>query len=76
MHFFKYASRQSALRVIESRSFRWSSPVNFNDPFDHQVGFVMDIDPDRFVALMTNSLERIVFDDVIPSVNQQLRLLL
>lgn len=38
-HFYKYVSMDTALKVVDSLSFRWSSPVHFNDPFDHQTGF-------------------------------------
>lgn len=67
-HFFKYASYETAARVIASKKFRWSSPVNFNDPFDHQAGFVLDTDPVEFANLLTASIERIVFSDIEPTV--------
>lgn len=67
-HFFKYASFQTAMQVIESKSFRWSSPIKFNDPFDHQAGFVLDFNPDEFAKLFTASIERIIFSDVVPTV--------
>jgi hypothetical protein len=35
----------------------------FNDPFDHQAGFTLDIDDDRFACLLTASIERVVFMD-------------
>jgi hypothetical protein len=63
-HFFKYAARSTALRVIASKRFRWSSPTKFNDPFDHQVGFSPDIDKQRFAALLTASSERVIFTDI------------
>ncbi|MDP1771866.1 MAG: DUF2971 domain-containing protein [Methylobacter sp.] len=68
-HFFKYASFQTAKQVIESKSFRWSSPTKFNDPFDHQAGFVLDFNPDEFAKLLTASIERIVFSDAVPTIN-------
>lgn len=68
-HFFKYASFQTAKQVIESKSFRWSSPTKFNDPFDHQAGFVLDFNPDELAKLLTASIERIVFSDMIPTIN-------
>lgn len=61
--FYKYASADTALRVIATRSFRWSSPVMFNDPFDHQAGFTLEIDDARFAELFTASIERAVFMD-------------
>lgn len=56
------------MRVIESRSFRWSSPTKFNDPFDNQAGFVLDSNPDEFARLLTASIERIVFSDIAPTI--------
>ena len=68
-HFFKYASLETALRVIESKSFRWSSPNKFNDPFDHQSGFALDSKPDEFAKLLAASIDRIIFSDAVPPVN-------
>ncbi len=65
-HFFKYASIETAVRVIESRSFRWSSPTKFNDPFDHQVGFVIPNSEDEFSQALTSSIERVIFSDAEP----------
>lgn len=67
-HFFKYASFETALRAIESRSFRWSSPIKFNDPFDHQAGFVLNFSPEEFSQLLTSSIERVIFSDVEPAI--------
>lgn len=67
-HFFKYASLETAVRVIESRSFRWSSPTKFNDPFDHQAGFVLPFSPEEFSQALTSSIERIIFSDAKPIV--------
>lgn len=68
-HFFKYMSHDTALQVINTKSFRWSSPTKFNDPFDHQTGFVLDIEPQHFANLLTVSAERIIFGDVEPLAN-------
>lgn len=67
-HFFKYASFETAVRVIESKSFRWSSPTKFNDPFDHQAGFVLNFIPETFSQSLTSSIERVIFSDVEPSI--------
>jgi Protein of unknown function (DUF2971) len=61
--FYKYASFETAIRVIESKSFRWSSPIKFNDPFDNQAGFVHDINADELYELLINSVERVIFGD-------------
>lgn len=65
-HFFKYASLKTTIRVIESKSFRWSSPTKFNDPFDHQAGFVLPFSPEAFSQALTSSIERIIFSDSDP----------
>lgn len=57
------------MRVIESKSFRWSSPTKFNDPFDNQTGFVLNISADEFANLLTSAGERIIFSDIAPVVN-------
>lgn len=67
-HFFKYASLETAARVIESRSFRWSSPTKFNDPFDHQAGFTLPFSPEEFSQALTSSIERVIFSDAEPVV--------
>lgn len=67
-HFFKYASFETAVRVIDSKGFRWSSPTKFNDPFDHQVGFSLPFSPEEFSHALTSSIERIMFSDAEPAV--------
>lgn len=67
-HFFKYASCRTALRVIQSKQFRWSSPVHFNDPFDHQSGFTFTFDRDELARQLVASAERMIFTDTPPQV--------
>ena len=67
-HFFKYASFGTAVRIIESKSFRWSAPTKFNDPFDHQAGFVLPYSPETFSQALISSIERIIFSDAEPIV--------
>jgi hypothetical protein len=57
-HFFKYATYDTALKVLRSKSFRWSSPIKFNDPFDSQIGFVLDSNQNAFAMVYAASLER------------------
>ena len=51
--FYKYASPASALALLRHKTFRYSSPLEFNDPFDQQVGLHFDFDlaafPDRLI---------------------------
>lgn len=62
-HFFKYVSFNTALRTITTKSFRWSSPLNFNDPFDHQTGFDMKLNDEIFNSALMKSIEKIIFDE-------------
>lgn len=63
-YFYKYATCDTALKIIASRSFRWSSPALFNDPFDHQAGFVWPENEEELATELAASLERMVFDNV------------
>jgi len=65
-HFFKYTTFDTAMRVIETLGFRWSSPEKFNDPFDHQSGFSLSIDPEEFSEILVGSILRIIFADEEP----------
>lgn len=66
-HFYKHTKRATAKKVIETRSFRWSAPTKFNDPFDHQFGFVIRSTPPIFAEMLAASLERQIFSDSISS---------
>ena len=70
-HFFKYASYETALKVLRSKSFLWSSPIKFNDPFDSQIGFVLDSNQNEFAKAYAASIERVIFSDIGPSVRPE-----
>lgn len=61
--FFKFASAESAQKIIAGRSLKWSSPVEFNDPFDHQAGFALNLDEEHFARLLAESMLRVIFTD-------------
>lgn len=67
-HFFKFATAETALKIIEGQSLRWSSAVEFNDPFDHQAGFSFKMDEANFARLLTESMLRVIFADAPVSV--------
>lgn len=69
--FFKYTTLSTANKVIESKSFRWSAPTLFNDPFDHQLGFVIDEAPEEFATQLYDSTLRLIFGDVEPRPNPE-----
>lgn len=63
-HFFKFASIDSAIKIINSKRFIWSSPVKFNDPFDTQTGFTLNYDEATFASMLTESILRIIYSDI------------
>jgi hypothetical protein len=73
--FFKYTSLETAHLVLKSRSFRWSAPTLFNDPFDHQTGFVIDEAPTAFADFLFDSSARIIFGEEEPEPNPDSALL-
>lgn len=61
-HFFKYMSAETALNVISRQSLRWSTPLKFNDPFDHQIEFKFDFCGEDLAQAIYREIEQIVFD--------------
>lgn len=57
--------RQHAIRIIESETVRYSSPILFNDPFDVQAGLHFDFDVEK--------LPRVLFDRMASLVNAEKR---
>lgn len=63
-HFFKFTSIDSAIKIINSKSFIWSSPIKFNDPFDTQTGFTLDYDEVVFARMLSDSILRIIYSEI------------
>jgi len=59
-HFFKYLSAKTALLVLQTKTFRYSSPLKFNDPFDVQTELLFDFDKRDFPDIVFNEIEKIV----------------
>lgn len=55
--FYKYASPETVLAVLQNKTLRYSSPLAFNDPFDHQVGLHFDFDLDDFPRKLIDRYE-------------------
>lgn len=52
---------ETAIKVISSQSLRWSSPLKFNDPFDHQIGFSFPFTGEEIGTALLREMELIVF---------------
>lgn len=62
-HFYKYTSSSAVKKILSSRRMRWSSPLRFNDPFDHQMEFDYGFDLKTFVEKFTIKIEDIIFGE-------------
>jgi hypothetical protein len=54
---FKYASPETTLAILQNRSFRYSSPLTFNDPFDVQTELQVGFDTSLLVERLTERME-------------------
>ena len=61
--FFKYMDVASAKLVLENQTFRYSSPIKFNDPFDIQHDLKPDYDLNEFPHVLMEEIERFVLSD-------------
>lgn len=60
-YFFKYMTSGTAKVVLSNSSLRWSSPLLFNDPFDHQIDFNFDFTETEFVESYLKAFEQVIF---------------
>lgn len=61
-HFYKFATFDTACKILETCKLRWSSPLLFNDPFDHQLEIIFGFDKQEFQHTFLNELERLIFE--------------
>lgn len=65
-HFYKYTSSETAKIILNSRKFRYSSPLLFNDPFDVQTELTFDFDINNFHSKVVEEMIRLAsFDEAI-----------
>ena len=69
--FYKYASPATALKVLETGTFRYSSPLKFNDPFDIQSGLHFDFDTGTLHDKVLNALEVLASAPTEPPVDHE-----
>jgi len=55
-HFFKYVTSDVAKLIIRNHTLKWSCPLDFNDPFDHQFAFITE---DRTELISNQIIQRI-----------------
>lgn len=65
-YFYKYVTVETALKILQNRTLKYSSPVTFNDPFDSQTRMDFDFEMSEFYDLLTNELYRLISDEREP----------
>lgn len=60
-YLYKYMSADTAKKVICTQKFRWSSPLLFNDPFDHQTAVVFKFTGEELTLALEKAVELAIF---------------
>ncbi len=71
--FFKYVTAKTALKILKYLSFRFSSPKLFNDPFDCDISFSIDLDKLKklyFPGLIKDKMNSYFTEDYIKDVEK------
>lgn len=69
--FYKYTSPDTTLALLRSKTFRYSSPLLFNDPFDFQSGLYLDFDIATLPSKIFDRLEHIASSQNEPEVDAE-----
>jgi hypothetical protein len=64
--FYKYTSATTALKILESSAVRYSSPLEFNDPFDVQSGLHIDFNTEELPDKIMDRFEQLILQDAPP----------
>lgn len=60
IHFYKYTDVETGCMILQNKTWRWSSPNQFNDPFDVQSTLRFDCKDDVFCQALRKEIEQIV----------------
>lgn len=55
--YYKYTNIETAKAILTNQSFRYSSPLNFNDPFDIQNELYTEFDIDDFTSIVMSRIK-------------------
>ncbi|GLH68736.1 hypothetical protein GETHPA_02690 [Geothrix rubra] len=67
--FFKYVAPDTALAILKNQTFRFSSPLIFNDPFDVQAGIHLEFDLEALPAKILDRIEELAAGIEEPSID-------
>lgn len=65
-YFYKYVTAETALKILQNRTLKYSSPVTFNDPFDSQTRMDFDFEMSEFNYVFSDKLYRIIHNEREP----------
>lgn len=65
--FYKLATREVAKIVIEHKTIRWRTPLQFNDPFDTQTRLVANVEPEKYADRFIQRIEELAFGEEVPA---------
>jgi Protein of unknown function (DUF2971) len=65
--FYKFATKAVAKIMIEHRTIRWRTPLQFNDPFDTQTRLTASVDNEVYADRFVQRLGELAFSPEIPS---------
>lgn len=57
---YKYVNANGAEKILTTKSFRFSSPLSFNDPFDMQIDDLFPYDPAQYML----ALDKLLLDKI------------
>jgi hypothetical protein len=69
-HFYKYTSAQTAKTILRKKTYRYSSPILFNDPFDVQTELLFDFGIEKLSDLVIQKVESIILSKKNISINK------
>ena len=65
-YFYKYATAQTALRILQNYTVRYSSPVLFNDPFDTQTRLGYEFEEEKFLTAFRDEMFKLLHSEGEP----------
>ncbi|HDF8531299.1 TPA: DUF2971 domain-containing protein [Vibrio parahaemolyticus] len=60
--FFKYMPASTAKIVLENKTLRWSSPIEFNDPFDVPRELAFGVSPKEIQRALVEKLTQLIYE--------------
>jgi len=62
-HFFKYVDEKAAKLIIQNQTFKWTCPLDFNDPFDHRIQLISSDDLKQLAERAVKKVADTVWDN-------------